>query len=243
MERGLAVILVGAQGDANIGASARAMKNFGFTDLRLVGCTDHLTSPAYTWSAGAKDVLTEAKTYDSLDCALKDISFSVAFTRRIGKARKRFLTLPKAKPWLIERLNLGSMAFVFGREDCGLSDEEVASCDAIVSIPTSDISPSVNLAQSVLLACYEMFESQGDAVCDKRSVRCIDKERIDEVLCKWDMALRSLDYDDNAASPLRTKILDRLKKIFGRAGLTEQDAGMFDGLIDRIINSKATTDH
>ncbi len=162
MESRLAIVLVSPQGPANIGAAARAMKNFGLTDLRLVDPVPFLNDEAYTWACDAKDLLHSAKVCQSLDEALADLAFAAAFTRRFGRSRKRHVTIEEAGPTIASRASDGGTALVFGREDAGLTNEEVARCDMTVRIPTSDEFPSINLAQSVLLACYEFGRSARD---------------------------------------------------------------------------------
>ena len=156
-----AVVLVGAAGDANIGAAARAMKNFGLTDLRLVSCCPHLTTAAYMYAVDARDVLESARPFPSLDDALSDRSLAVAFTRRAGKMRRRRMTVSELPGWVAERARRGGLALVFGREDKGLTNDEVRRCDAVVAIPSSPALPSLNLAQSVLVAAYELFGARG----------------------------------------------------------------------------------
>ncbi len=238
MSQRLAIVLVGPQGGANIGATARAMKNFGISDLRLIAPVAHLSKESLDWAVDAGDILDSARIYRDLAGALSDVSFSAAFTRRLGRTRRRHLMLADAAPTLAERAENGGTALVFGREDAGLTNDEVSRCDTVVEIPTSAEFPSINLAQSVILAVYEISKGlpTEPRVNDGRTIKesFLPKEKINPVIEKLDAMLLSLGYENIPGHPLRAKVLDQFEKLFGRAGLTKRDAAMFDGLIERI---------
>jgi tRNA/rRNA methyltransferase len=239
----VAIVLVGPQGAANIGAAARAMKNFGISDLRLVDTVSHLSKEALDWAVDASDILKGAKIYASLDDALTDLPFSAAFTRRLGRTRRRHLTLPEAASQLTMKAKTGGAALVFGREDAGLTNDEIGRCDVVIEIPTSHDLPSINHAQSVIHACYELArrlpapspreggrDEEGRVVEESFATR----EEIAPVLKDLDSMLSSLGYENAPDRLLRVKIVDQFEKIFGRAGLTRRDLAMFEGLISRI---------
>ncbi len=235
MEQKLAIVLVEPQGPANIGAAARAMKNFGISELRLVSPCDHLSDEARCWAVDARDLLESAKIFPTLDAALSDIAFSAAFTRRFGKARKRRMSVAEAAPVLAARASDGGAALVFGPEESGLANEHVERCDATVEIPSSPDLPSLNLAQSVLIACYEISRIIPTPAPDPRMQESfVPRERISALIAEAHEALSALGYDDEGPLQLRTRIKERLERIFGRAGLTERDAGMIEGLAARI---------
>lgn len=239
MSQGLAIVLVGPQGPANIGAAARAMKNFGISDLRLIAPAAHLSKESLDWAVDAGDILDSARIYRDLAGALSDVSFSAAFTRRLGRTRRRHLTLHEAAPALAKRAGSGGgAALVFGREDAGLSNDEVGSCDVVVEIPSSADLPSINLAQSVILACYETSRFLKPARPDSNG-RTVDESfvprgEIAPIIVKLEGMLASLGYEDAPDRPLKSKIVDQFEKLFGRAGLTRRDVAMFEGLIERI---------
>lgn len=237
MPRGkIAVVLVGPRGDANIGATARAMKNFGLSDLRLVDAVRHLTKEAYKWAVDAKDILESATVFTNMNDALKDMPSAVALTRRLGKQRRQHMEMHDAVPWVRQRARSGGVALVFGREDKGLSNDEINSCDITVTIPTSVKLPSLNLAQSVLIACYELFSSKKIKIqnaCNEKQVqKFVTKKEVTGILKRLSFALDAMGYGDTTS--LKLKILHRFEKLFGRGGLTAKDVRMFEGLIARI---------
>jgi len=235
MDPRLAIVLVSPQGPANIGAAARAMKNFGLADLRLVGPVPYLNDEAYTWACDAKDLLHTAKVYTRLDEALGDLAFAAAFTRRHGRGRKRHATLAQASKAISMRASDGGAALVFGREDAGLANDELARCDMTIGIPTSEEFPSINLAQSVILACYELGRSARDpAEGTAAQERYIPREELADIMVRMGSTLGALGYEDAPDRPIFTRIMGQWEKIFGRAGLTPRDASMLEGLLARI---------
>ena len=124
----LSIVLVAPARAENIGAAARAMKTMGFTDLRIVDSTAHL-EPAARWVAhGSGDILDNITTYATLAEALHDISFTVATTAR-SRAKFHYYATPAALVPMLEEKSqwLEKAALVFGREDSGLTNEELLS--------------------------------------------------------------------------------------------------------------------
>ncbi|MFH0798876.1 MAG: RNA methyltransferase [Pseudomonadota bacterium] len=238
----VSVVLVAPQGDANIGAAARAMKNFGITDLRIVNGVPHRTKRAYMWAVDARDVLKKAKTFKDLDEALSDASRTLAFTRRLGRARKRHLDIGNLAAWVGKGRSLGKTALVFGREDSGLTSAEIRRCDAIVAIPTSALLPSINLAQAVLIACYELAGGRRRTTRAAPVEEFVTRREIATVMERMGEMLAAMGYDDTPRAPLKSKILHRLERLFGRGGLTARDVGMFEGLAARMVEGVKCND-
>jgi tRNA/rRNA methyltransferase len=211
------------------------MKNFGIGDLRLVRPVPFLNDEAYTWACDAKDLLHEAKVCTSLDEALGDLALAAAFTRRHGRGRKRHATLAEAAGAIAQRASDGGAALVFGREDAGLTNDELARCDISVGIPTSEEFPSINLAQSAMLACYELCRTASDpAEGTAAQESFIPREEVADIMARMGSALAALGYEDAPDRPIFTHIMGQWEKIFGRAGLSKRDASMLEGLLARI---------
>ena len=149
------VVLVRPRDPNNIGACARAMANFGLSDLRVVEPYAPVWREA-TSAVGAGDIMHAAAQLASLDEALKDCTFSLAATalRNRGVVQE-VITLPKLNERL-ETCATDKVALVFGNEKTGLCQEDIERCDAILNIPTVAKQPSINLAQAVILTCYEL---------------------------------------------------------------------------------------
>ena len=154
------VVLVRPRDPNNIGAAARAMANFGLSDLRVVDPFAVAWREAVS-AVGAEDIMQQAVQYQTLDEALADTSFSLAATAlRNRRLEQEIITLPQLNKRLETAPN-GKVALVFGNEKTGLSGEDIERCVAVLNIPTVSKQPSINLAQAVILTCYELSRRAG----------------------------------------------------------------------------------
>ncbi|WP_048762901.1 tRNA/rRNA methyltransferase [Serratia liquefaciens] len=155
----LHIVLVAPARPENVGAAARAMKTMGFTSLRIVDSESHL-QPAARWVAhGAGDILDGVQTFATLEQALADVDFTVATTAR-SRARFHYYCTPQQ---LLGQLSERSQwvdqaALVFGREDSGLTNEELELADLLTGVPMQADYPSLNLGQAVMVYCYQLSE-------------------------------------------------------------------------------------
>jgi len=146
----ITIILIRPRNPNNIGAAARAMANFGLSDLRLVNAHPPVFEEAVS-AVGAEKILEKAKNFKNLSAAVKDCNFIYAATSLKNRnIEKEIIFLPELK------LPRGKTAVVFGSEKTGLSNEDIALCGAVLNIPTTAAQPSINLAQAVTLVCYEI---------------------------------------------------------------------------------------
>lgn len=161
--RAPAVVLVRPQLDLNVGAVARAMANFGASDLRIVApgprC-NHLSEDARRMAAGADAVLEAADVFETLDGAASDLSLVWATTSR-GRALTKLVDTPREAAVGAQALEGGAhtggggVGVLFGCEASGLSNDEVARASRVMCVPTDPAFCSLNLAQAVLLVLYE----------------------------------------------------------------------------------------
>ena len=148
------IILVRPRDPNNMGACARAMGNFGLTDLRIVDPYPPIWQEAVS-AVGVADILKNARCFGSLAEALADTHFSLAATAlKKREIKQEIVPLPTLNTRL-EDVD-GLTALVFGNEKTGLSNEDIARCQAVLNIPTAAKQPSINLAQAVILTCYEL---------------------------------------------------------------------------------------
>ncbi len=145
-------VLVRPRSPGNVGSAARALKNLGFSRLSVVAprC-DPRGVEARTLAVDAVDLLERMEIHADLDAALAGAATVVGTSRRMGKHRCPHYRLDQLADELAGLADRGDVAFVFGREDHGLSDAELDRCTQLVYFPASDVYPSFNLAQSVLL--------------------------------------------------------------------------------------------
>lgn len=150
------IVLVEPREAGNVGAVARAMKNFGLTDLWIVGEHPELLPVSGWWASGADDLLESARFAPTLAEALADAHLTVATTSMRGRTSPVTFT---ARTLATKAASLAEdqvVALVFGREDRGLTTGELVQCQFTAAIPTNDAFPTMNLAQSLCLFAYEL---------------------------------------------------------------------------------------
>lgn len=172
-------ILVEPKVAENVGASARALKTMGFSALRLVNSSLHKQDKARWVAHGSNDILDGVKEYDTLANALMDMDISVATS---AKARhgSRHLYLPAELRSLLasKQQSVQNVAIVFGREESGLSNEELALCDLVTGIPLAAAYPSLNLSQAVMLFAYELAQLPTEMVSEAASEASLSALRV-----------------------------------------------------------------
>lgn len=158
----IAVVLYEPQDPVNIGGTVRAMKNMGVTDLRLVRPCEYTEFRLAGIAHGTGDIIEGIRHFDTLDDALADCVKIAAFTARRRAAKRVLVDAREAAPLLLQSAHEGKAALLFGREDSGLPNEAMDRGHLVVTISTTEHS-SINLAQAVLIALYELHLVAADA--------------------------------------------------------------------------------
>ena len=141
----------------NIGASARAMKTMGFSELRLIDPADHLSDEAKMMAHGSHDILENCRVYDSYDEAVADISFVICTTAKKRSAKVDYIPAPRLAQFISEKAAVtGKIAIVFGSEESGLPNHILLKANVGVTIPMATNYPSLNLSQAVMTIAYEL---------------------------------------------------------------------------------------
>jgi tRNA/rRNA methyltransferase len=223
----LRVVLVEPMYDGNIGSVARSMKNFGFDQLVLVNPC-RIDDFGNAMASHAKDILDKAKVVATLEEAVRESSLVIGTTgKRLGDEHKH-LRLHIREPWLtpaqlVDKLNGKDceVALLLGRETWGLTNQELQLCNLLVSIPTSDLYPVMNIAQAATILLYELsrVEPGGIALAGP------------ETLERLQVSARSLLEEINYPSHKREFRMTMFKRIFGRAELTEREANTLLGML------------
>ena len=149
-------VLVEPSESGNIGASARAIKNMGFRNLCLVNPQAEMTDEGRWFARNAHDVLESAQVFGSVAEAVSDKSVIVGTSRREGKRRGLMLPVEEGAGRIHDLSENNKIAILFGREARGLFNDEVDECGFMLRIPSSELQPSLNLAQAVLIVAYEL---------------------------------------------------------------------------------------
>lgn len=166
----VAIVLVEPRLPENIGAAARAMNNMDIKRLIVVkpGSMDR-DRIAKMATSHTTDILENIEVHDDLKEALAPFRYIAGTTARVGSMRPALHTPKDLARDLISISKENEVAIIFGPEDRGLSNDHLTFCHTIISIPTSEFS-SLNLAQAVMILCYELFQAAGDAT-DKKKPR------------------------------------------------------------------------
>ncbi len=243
-EGGPAVILVRPQLAVNIGMCARAMANFGLSDLRLVAPregwprTGAYRKGAYAAAAGAVHLLEGAKVYEDVRAAIEDLSFVYASTAR-GRGQVKPVHVPaEAMPAMAARMAAGEKhGVMFGPERTGLDNDDVALADAILTFPVNPAYASLNLAQAVLLTGYEWFRAaHGDVVPFSVEERSPPATR-EMTLAFFDFLEGELEKRQFFRPLSKKPVMSRnLRNMFHRMSLTQQDVRTLWGMVVRLVD-------
>ncbi|MDQ6800141.1 MAG: RNA methyltransferase [Acidobacteriota bacterium] len=224
----LRVVLVEPQEAGNVGAVARVMKNFGFEELWIVGEHPRLEPLAGWWASGAEDVVKNARSVPTLHHAIGDAQITIATTS--ARARKTTIdSLPSDVAKQFSSLKDDeTLALVFGREDRGLTREEVTQCQRTAGVSTNPDFPTMNLAQAVCVFCYALSirPAEGGPHTDRANAMIIERlhERAESLLLEVGFL--------HANNPDR--IYGDLRAIAGRADLNAREATILLGIIHQI---------
>jgi tRNA/rRNA methyltransferase len=223
------IVLVRPKSAGNVGAVARAMKNLGLNDLRLVAPRRGSETAAVVRSVHAADVLARAHRHPTLAEAIADCAWVVGTTCRPGSYRRRMLSPREAAQEVVSIAAANRAALVFGPEDHGLSNEDLKRCHELVTIPTHSSYPSLNLAQAVGICCYELFLARHAARTPAPALATSDRlERL------YDQLRRALLHIGFLHGANPEHIMFTLRRIFGRAHLDAREAAIWTGIARQI---------
>jgi TrmH family RNA methyltransferase len=256
----IAILLVEPENPDNIGAVARAMKNTGFSDLRLVNPPRDWRTKAVKMAMSGAGLLESASVFRTVEEAIADRHLVIGTTRRGGPRRGIFMPFREATSKLLgENSSGGKCAVMFGRESKGLDNDALSLCHRVTTIPVHPDCPSINLAQAVMIIAFKLFEAsakdadiaqyRATASIPKRGrIRALNPDRkikplgeydyladgdVRAVMKYFEYALKALEYDKKGGD-----VFNRILATFGgmlkRSGLTPSEAQMIRGLSRRI---------
>ena len=224
------VILVEPKYGGNIGAVARSMANFDFNKLILVNPCK-LDDECYARAMHAKKLLDNSKVSPSFKEATKDLDFLVATSSIDSQNDKRHLRNALNLEDFSQKIYEidGKVGLVFGREDYGLYNEEIALCDVMLRIPTSKNYHSLNLSHAVALVLYPLFIKDNVKSDEKRLIGKIEKEKLYKF---FSGILDNINYPDHKKE--NTEIM--FKRIMGRAMPSKWEYHTLMGVFSKILN-------
>jgi tRNA/rRNA methyltransferase len=191
----ISFILVEPAVPENVGAAARAIKTMGFSDLRLINPCDHLSLKSLMLGHGSHDILNNAKVFPSLEEALADVDLSFATTAKQRWVKQNVIPIGELRNFLNDKNeSVNRIAIVFGREESGLTNQEISLCSRATTIPLMSPFPSLNLAQAVMIFAYSLSDSYQNQSTETTK-----------------------GFQNNGFKPLRNRVIEILNKI----GLTK----------------------
>ena len=227
-------ILIGTSHAGNVGAAARAIKVMGFSDLVLVApryANVQQKAEAIAMASGANDVLENARVAATLTEALDGVSYACA----TAMTPRDFGPPTHAPRELFASLKASNhrVAFVFGSERFGLSNDDVYRCHACVSIPTRPDFGSLNLSQAVQLLAYDWRQAIGGFDVQARTppLALADGVAVQGLLDHWQRVLVSIGFLDVKAPK---KLMPRLNRLLNRAALTEEEVHILRGIAKAV---------
>ena len=226
----ISIVLMQPRYSENIGAAARAMRNMGMQQLVIVDPRNFDLSKALKLATHfASDIIEKSKFYPDLKEALSPFNYVVGTTARLGGQRQIVLTPLTLGRNLIPISVKNRIAMLFGPEDKGLSNEDIRYCHVLVNIPTSEFS-SLNLAQSVMILCYEIFIAGGEAD-EEFTPRMASRHELDGMYDQLKDILVRISYI-NSENP--DYWLNHFRRFFTRLQFRAKEVNMIKGLCRQV---------
>ena len=226
-------ILVRPQIGENIGAVARAIKNFSITKLRIINPRCQWPNEkALATSVGANDILKSAKIYNSLEKSVGDLDVIFATSSRIRKVNKRVISINDLKKKINKKYKIG---IIFGPEASGLSNDEISYADYLVKIPTNNKFSSLNLSHSAIIFCFEFFRFFSKKRTLYKSTYNSPLAKKSEVDKFLSFLINKLDNKGFLQPSHKKKSMIRnINNIFHRLNLSEQEIRILLGIFSTL---------
>ena len=221
------LVLVAPQDIVNIGSAVRIAKNFGLSQVRLVQPEIFDAWRIEGIAHNTADLIERITIHDSLPEAIADCTWTLALTARERTAKRTVYRPGAGAAELVARAAQGPVAFVVGREDKGLSNEELDACTALVTIPTNPEYKSLNLAQAVAIMCYETWNARGG---ERRPIKPprkpaepVSQELLERLFADWRRALWAIEFFKTRQSD---HVMRSWREILFRAELDGREASL-----------------
>jgi len=225
------IVLAKPKLSQNVGSVARAMLNMGFQNLIIAGSEDIINRDARTLARSAGAVLDRAEVRKNLGEALSEMNYTVGTTRRPAKYEYDILTPDEIVPELIEIAKNNRVAILFGPEDTGLHMDDLVFCNTLLRIPTSSLYPSINLSQSVLIICWEIFKRVTTSGVTGKKVKEKPKSEVVEGLFQHlEELFREIDYLHHNSD---RHTMQLFRQIFRSSDLDDYDIGLLRSVLHK----------
>ena len=227
------VVLVDPAHPGNIGAVARAMKNMGLMELHLVRPKSFPHEEATARASGADDVLDAARIHEQFDDAIAECGLVVGTS-----SRHRYLSLDLVEPrecarQIAQAMQVGNVALVFGSERFGLTNDELARCNLMVTIPTAGDYASLNLAMAVQVIAYEILLATrpGAPAQPAPEVPYATADEMARLYEHVERVLEEIDFRDRTGGGY---LMARIRRLFNRAHLDQNEMNILRGVLTAV---------
>ena len=238
------VVLHEPQDLVNVAHVVRAMKNFGFRDLRLVGPREYDPHRVAGIAHQTHDVVSRIRLFDTLAAALGDCVHVVGFTARERTAKRNLQRPREAAAEMLSAAAAGPVALLFGREDKGLDNEALDRSHRVVTIPTTPAYASLNLAHAVVLMLYELALARGDEARPfkppRRRAQAATVEEIERLFADVEGALEAIEFFKVRD---RTHILRTVREITHRVPLDQREAKLLRAMAIEVVKYRERLAH
>src|SRR5690349_1112421 len=227
------IVLVETSHPGNIGAAARAMKNMGLTDLRLVRPQNFPSSEAYARASGADDVLNAAQVHEQFSDAIADCGLVIGTSARNRHLQWELVEPRECAQRVVTASRLSHVALVFGTERTGLTNDELQRCNLLVTIPTHPGYASLNVAMAVQLLAYEVWLAQRDGVPPQpeRDVPLATGDEMARLYEHIERVLQEIDFQDRTGGG---HLMARIRRLFNRAQLDQNEMNILRGILTAV---------
>jgi tRNA/rRNA methyltransferase len=234
--KGVRVLLSNPEGAVNLGFIARAMANTGFSDLTYYGKLDRLHPTALKYALTAENILHNAHKADDFDDLLTACDKIIGVSMRTPKTEGLHVPLSGLKNLLLDITSKGMTAgLLFGNEKAGLSNTQLASCHRFVSLDTSDVFPSMNLAQAVLVVLWDIKDTPDRT--PRTDVKYAGRKLTDALLDKMRLFLETFGCL-NAQNP--DKIFEELRLMTESKNFTEREVQLLLSVLGKAVAEHLT---
>ncbi len=220
------IVLARTKHSGNIGSAARAMWNMGFSRLRLAAPRCNVDQDAYRLAKRGASVLDHAHCHRTLESALRGVRLVIGSTGKTGGNRQETYSPRALAPRLVAQAENQSVAILFGPEDTGLIDEDILLCQYLIRIPTRPSARSINLAQAVMIVCYELHLAS--LLCPPERVPVLAPvEQVEAMYRQLEQSLLEIGFIHRKTA---RHMMFALRRLFGRTGLEKRDIAILRGI-------------
>ncbi len=222
------IVLVGPLYGGNVGSICRAMANMGLSELVLVAPAENLNlAEARMMAVAAGDIFEKRRVVATLEEAVGDCALVMGTTVRPGLYRQHVKTPRDWAPAILASAATNPVALVYGRENSGLTNEELAICTNLIQIPSSPDYASLNLAQAVMVCIYELYVASGTFELPvEKSSECLTATR-EQMFRMWREMLLDIGFMNDEKSD---HMMLGIRRILSRAPLTTDDVNILMGI-------------